>query len=184
MAIEFTPAEVEKAMANDPEVREGLEAFVKEVTEYAKSIAPVFGETGRAEHRKAPPEGEPGAYRDSIVGEVLNANRGRVSTDDYKAFWIEFGAKHMPEYAVFAKTAAHFGGTGPDGVDGGVQSSQEHYRREREKLREMTEHAGSYTSAAFEVQKKSVERATAERSAAFKAARSRGRVGGRRGRSR
>lgn len=67
----------------------------KEAADYARSIAPV----------------DEGDYRDSIHVEDLPDRRGmpgkRVVADDFKAHLIEYGSKHNPEFAVFARTADH-----------------------------------------------------------------------------
>lgn len=71
--------------------------------EFWKSIAPV----GKAEDR----DDHPGQYRDSIRYEIKRTSEGegkvRVYTKDYKAHWIEYGAKHMPKYACMEKTRTY-----------------------------------------------------------------------------
>jgi hypothetical protein len=88
-------------------IAEQVHAKALEVAEYARSIAPVY--KGRD------PRAKPGEYRDSITVEEIPEHRGlpaeRVITRDWKAHWIEFGTAKWPEHAVFAQTAAHFGGT-------------------------------------------------------------------------
>jgi hypothetical protein len=166
MSIEF---EITEAMKSDPEIDEKLNKLANEVCEFAQSIAPVFGETGHDERRESPPNDEPGAYRDSIHVEERKGNHvRRVVSYDYKAIWIELGSAHMPEYAVFAKTAAHFGGTGPDFGDD-VENAQQGLREEVEKLSKMR--AEGHSAEAIEKQERAVKSARASRSAAFRASR-------------
>lgn len=92
-------------------VREAVDAKAAAVQEYWKSIAPVFNPDDPKEHRKEPPYGDPGDYRDSITVVDMsddNGFRDRVKPTDFKAKWIEFGSKHMPKYAPMAKTKAQF----------------------------------------------------------------------------
>lgn len=90
-------------------VKAGVEKKAQAAAEYWASIAPVFGDL--PPKRDAPAYGAPGAYRDSItVQDMSDADgaRMRVQDTDFKAKWIEFGNKHMPEYAPRAKTKAQF----------------------------------------------------------------------------
>jgi hypothetical protein len=90
-----------------PELHAVLLAEAERGKEFARSIAPV----GTASHiLKSGYVDNPGDYRDSIEATVVQGHRrqiGRVSTSDYKRFWIEYGAKHMPKYAVLRKTLDH-----------------------------------------------------------------------------
>lgn len=166
-------------MLASAEVDVELDAKAREVAEYAKGLAPVFGETGHDEKRADPPEGAPGDYRDSIHVTLApkKPHARRIITDDYKAVWIEMGSRHMPEYAVFAKTAAYFGGTGPDGVHETVQHAQRHLRNEVEKLAKFA--AEGAAAERITAQKRSVSEAREARSAAYRAARPRRRGRGR-----
>lgn len=176
-----------------PEVMIAVEKLAKEVVEYAQGIAPVFSvERG---HRNAPPHDSPGAYRDSIHAETPRIDGDtvtvRVVTNDYKAWWIEYGSRHMPEYAVFAQTAAAFGGTGPDMASEQVATAQGILRAALQDLKlarampSHTEHDGFQKAAAIAKAKQGVEQARSSRGAASRAAarNSRGR-GGRGGRRR
>ncbi len=98
----ITQAEIDEAMADD-EIDSGLNDLANEVRDYWQSIAPVGTEEEGDEN--------PGQYRDSIHVERSVQHDGFVViTSDFKAYWIEFGAKHMPEYAPAQHTAEHFGG--------------------------------------------------------------------------
>jgi len=151
------------------EIEHELDKFCDKVIEYAKGIAPVFGDL--PPKRGEPSIGDPGDYKNSIrqlPGHRKPGHR-RVGSDDFKAIWIEVGTRHMPEYAVFSKTAKYFGGTGPI-IDEGVQRAQSHLRGELEKLDKLiAEGAGQRITA----QRRSVDQARAARSAAFNAVRPR-----------
>lgn len=150
------------------EIEHELDQFAHKVIEYAKGIAPVFGDL--PPKRDEPGIGAPEDYKNSIrelPGHRKPGHR-RVGSDDPKAIWIEVGTVHMPEYAVFTKTAKYFGGTGPI-IDEGVQQAQDQLRGELERLAKLTAigAAGHHIAA----QQRAVERARQARSAAFKAAR-------------
>lgn len=161
-------AEIAAQVLGAAEVHVALDEFAHEVADYAKSVAPVFGDL--PPHREAPKHGGPGDYRDSIHVEPVRVGAlvRRVISRDFKAVWIELGSSHMPEYAVFAKTAAYFGGTGPV-IDEGVQSAQGKLREELEKYAKMAAVGASELEVAEQV--RNVERARRARSAAFRAAR-------------
>lgn len=183
MSIE---AEIAAQFAGAVEVEHAVEKFAHKVAEYAKSLAPVFGDL--PPRRGEPAHGEPGDYRDSIKVEhpprATAVPTRRVISRDFKAAWIELGTRHMPEYAVFAKTAAYFGGTGPT-IDEGVEHAQGHLRRELETLAKLraghagTMHEAIAKSKSIAEQKRAVDQARMTRSAAFKAARGGGRRRGR-----
>lgn len=97
------------------QIRRELRAVAEDAAEYARSIAPV----------------DEGDYKKSIHTEDLDDVNGlparRVIADDYKAIWIEYGTKEpgpTPEFAVFAKTADHFGG---DQRGGGFSTTAESF---------------------------------------------------------
>ncbi|GFG72693.1 hypothetical protein [Mycobacterium botniense] len=108
----------------------------------------------------------------------------RVISRDKKAVWIEIGTSHMPEYAPFTKAAAMFGAeggpsfssTGRDSMaDEGVAYAHAHLRAELERFAKLSaEGAAAHEIAAAA---RDVRQARIARSAAFKAARSRGRRG-------
>ena len=161
-------AEILAQMAVSIEVEHHLDKFAKEVADYAKSIAPVFGD--QPPKRGEPGIGEPGDYRDSIAVERIAAKvpTRRVISRDPKAIWIELGSRHMPEYAVLAKTAAYFGETGPV-IDEGVEIAQGKLREGLEKLAKLS----AVGAAAHEVTEaeRAISAARQARSSAFKAAR-------------
>lgn len=90
-------------LRTSPELRAVLENLGSKGVQYAKGIAPVGG--ARDPH--------PGAYRDSINYEIHQGKTRmslRIGARDQKAHWIEFGAKHMPEYGVLTKTLDYLKG--------------------------------------------------------------------------
>jgi hypothetical protein len=177
MSIE---SEILVQAAGAAEVQHELDKLAHEVCEYAKSLAPVFGETGHDERRGSPPEGEPGDYRDSIHVEKVHRDPDvrRVISRDYKAIWIEIGTRHMPEYAVFTKTGAYFGSdTGPSFAPGSGRRSMEEegVAHAHKSLREELEHLAKLTAegaAVHEIDaaRSRVSAARLARSAAFRAA--------------
>jgi hypothetical protein len=178
MAIDFEFAELLKqAMKTDVTVLAATDHLAGEVRDYAKSLAPVFGDL--PPHRGSPPHGAPGDYKDSIkvVSHPTEPLGRRVISNDFKALWIEVGSRHMPEYAVFTKTAKYFGGTPPI-LSAGVQDAQHHLRGELEKLGKLMAtsavglKAGIAKAEAIAKQRRIVESARTARSQAFNAARS------------
>lgn len=158
------------------EVEHELDKFAEKVRDHARGLAAVFGQTGRDDRRSAPPEGEPGDFRDSIkVRTTGKPGHRHVGSNSPIALWQEVGTRHFPEDAIFAKTAKYFGGTGPI-IDEGVQHAQGKLRGELERLEKLT--AAGAASHHIAAQRRAVESARTARSAAFKAAR--GRRGGRR----
>jgi hypothetical protein len=107
-------AEIEKAIEESPEVNAGLIKKAEEVqaywVEYWNSIDhPESREhtlrSGYVEH--------PGDYAKSIKVQFIHEHgekKARVSANDYKMYWIEYGAEHMPEFAPRQATLDHFGG--------------------------------------------------------------------------
>jgi hypothetical protein len=186
VAIDFEfVALCKAAMATDVTVMAATDHLANEVADYAKGLAPVFGD--RDPRRGSPSYGEPGDYKDSIkVTPSPSEPLGRrVGSDDFKAIWIEVGSRHMPEYAVFTRTAAYFGGTPPI-LNEGVRNAQHHLREQLEKLAKLTAvgaiglKAGVARSKAITAQKHEVTKARNARSAAFNAARGPRRRGRRR----
>lgn len=171
-------AEILAQLGGTIEVTHALDEKAAEMRDFAKSIAPVFGD--KPPKRDEPPMGgSPGQFRDSITVENVAGEtdvRRVISRDDPVAGWQELGTRHMPEYAVFAQTAAHFGGTGPV-IDEGVQHAQHKLRESLETLAKLrAEHAvgsAAHRASRIAAQKRTVNQARLERSAAFKAARPR-----------
>ncbi len=110
-ALGITQADIDEAMADD-EVDEGLNDLGNAVVAYAKSISPV-GDPAQGDDN-------PGQYRDAWHLE-RHGDGFHAVNDDFKAYWVEFGNAHMPEYAVAQHTAEHFGG---DVKVGGVLASE------------------------------------------------------------
>lgn len=184
-------AEMSRAMRG-PEVMIAAEKLAGEVVAYAQSIAPVFGD--KAPHRNAPPHGAPEDYKNSIHALAPRIDGDSViipiRSDDYKAWWIEYGSRHMPEYAVFSRTAEHFGGTGPDMASEQVATAQGILRHALEDLahaRALPGHTtaqGMDKAAAISKARQRVESARNSRSAAGRAAARNSRGRGGRGRRR
>lgn len=107
--VTFLPDQValEVYLQTDPTLRAALLAEAERGVLFAKSIAPV----GKKEHKlKSGYVEQPGDYRDSIHATVTQGHRRQVAhveATDYKRFWVEYGAKHMPKYAVLRKTKDH-----------------------------------------------------------------------------
>lgn len=163
------------------EIERELDKFARRVADHAKSLAPVFGETGVDERRGAPPEGDPGDYRDSIhVDETRHVGRRRVISRSKLAIWIEIGTRHMPEYAVFTRTAKFFGAKGgPSFSSGGRDSMADHgvahaHERLRDELETLAKLRATNAAAHhITAQRRAVEQARQARTAAFNAARPR-----------
>jgi len=114
-------AEAGGLIANSVVMRERMEAAAKRGVELAQSYAPVGDRTHTLKDGHVD---EPGAYRDSITGTAVFEDgfwRGRVRASDYKAWWVEFGAAHMPKYATMRKAredlGAELGGVYDDAAD-------------------------------------------------------------------
>jgi hypothetical protein len=178
--------EILAQMVGAHEITDGLDKLAKDVCDFAKSIAPVFGDL--PPHRDAPADGDVGEYRDSIQVEDVHGHPDvrRVISRDKKAIWIEIGTKHMPEYAVFTRAAALFGAEGGPSfsasgrdsmADAGVHHAHHKLRDELETLAKLkaTGAAAHHISA----QRGVVNQARIARSAAFTAARPRSRGRGR-----
>jgi hypothetical protein len=161
----ITQDDVDAAMADD-DVDGELNDLANEVRDYWRSIAPV----GRAEDG----DENPGQYRDSIHVE-RHGDGFHVLSEDFKAYWIEFGAKHMPEYAPAQKTAEHFGGSavGLGGVlaDEGIQNAQGELRVAKAKHRDLIEAKAG--NAKLVASQEKIARAERKRTAAFTARRKR-----------
>lgn len=159
----ITQDEIDAAMAED-DVDGGLNDLANEVRDYWRSIAPV----GRAEDG----DENPGQYRDSIRVE-RHGEGFHVLSDDFKAYWIEFGTSHMPEYAPAQKTAEQFGGAsvsvGGALADEGVQNAQGAVRVAKAKHQDLIE--GKASNAKLVASQERIGRLERSRSAAFTARR-------------
>lgn len=117
-------AEIAEKIRRDAEVRVKSKEQAEEVRDYARSIAPVrtgkFAASIKVEKRGDGPNGLPHYW---------------VGTRDWRAHFIEYGTgpdpddsqspfgpnTPTPEFAVFAKIAAHFGGTTDSGIEAEVE---------------------------------------------------------------
>lgn len=155
------------------EAERHLDRFAHQIAEEIRDLTPIFGD--HPPKRDEPGIGEPGDLKASIhVNPIARPGRRRIESDDPKVFWAEMGAKHFPEVGMFARVAALHGGSGPDFAEA-VEHAQSNYRREAQKLEKLVAEGNPGSIAA---QRVALERARLQRSAAFKASRSRG--GGRR----
>jgi hypothetical protein len=100
MAVEFIPDKsgLGAFLRTSSDLRAELNRIGRIGLDYARSIAPV-----------GDPATDPdsGAYRDSLWAEVqVGPSRMvlRVGSTDYKRYWIEHGAKHMPKHRVLGRT--------------------------------------------------------------------------------
>ena len=111
-------AEIETAMSASPRINAHGMAQAVKGRDYWKSIAPV----GTHEHvLSSGYVDRPGQYRDATrikVVRVRGIKRWRVFNDDFKRFWIEFGAKHMPKFACRERTVQYMRHGGGGGLGG------------------------------------------------------------------
>lgn len=167
------------AMAvKDAGAKKALRDKGKQVAEVWKGHAPVFGD--RDPRRAVPEHGEPEDYKNAItVGEPFVNKEGnlelRVGNDDFKAVWIELGARHMPIYAPATQTMRELGAEdGPivtSGDQRGIDEAQHHLVGELEHLAELRG-VGAHADHIARAQAR-VDAARQARSAAFKAAKPR-----------
>jgi hypothetical protein len=160
----ITQDDIDEAMADD-NVDGELNDLANEVRDYWQSIAPVG--------KKADGDENPGQYRDSIHVE-RHGEGFHVLTEDFKAYWIEFGTSHMPEYAPAQKTAEQFGGDVQLGgvlADAGIMNAQSDVRVAKAKHRDLVEAKAS--NAKLIASKERIARLERKRSAAFTARRKR-----------
>lgn len=159
----ITQAEIDAAMAED-DVDGELNDLANNVCDDAKGISPV----GRAEDG----DENPGQYRDAWHVE-RHGEGFHVVNDDFKAYWIEFGTSHMPEYAVAQKVAEMYGGSsvsvGGALADEGVQNAQGAVRVAKAKHQDLIE--GKAGNAKLVASQERIARAERSRSAAFTARR-------------
>lgn len=86
-------------LRTSPEIRAYLEDLGKKGVEYAKSIAPVGSRVTK--------HSVPGQYRDSLKYEIrVGRSRMylRIYSDDFTAWWVEYGSKHNTKRAVLRRT--------------------------------------------------------------------------------
>lgn len=96
---DFIPqSEIDDYLENSPEVLAGKLELANEVVEYARSISPE----------------DTGEYKDGIKVRRYGSTGVGVVWTDPKSNIIEYGSEDTPEFAVRARTEAHFnhGGSG------------------------------------------------------------------------
>jgi hypothetical protein len=96
-------------LMTDPDLAAGLLEIGNDVLKAAQDIAPI----GSAPHDK-----DPGEYRDSLyIEKHVSPSRMsvRVGSKSFKAWWIEYGTKHTPKFAVLRRAL--------DSVNGGARSA-------------------------------------------------------------
>lgn len=92
--MDFIPREeVDAALEDDPDVVKVKSGFADEVVEYAQSISPE----------------DSGEYKNGIR-KRRRGNGFSIEFTDPKSNLIEYGTEDTPEFAVRAKTEAHFQG--------------------------------------------------------------------------
>lgn len=90
--MDFIPkAEIDRALEEDPDVVKAKMGFADKVVDYAKSISPV----------------DSGKYRDGIR-KRRRGNGVSIEFTDPISNIIEYGSEDTPEFAIRAKTEAHF----------------------------------------------------------------------------
>jgi hypothetical protein len=94
-------------LRTSPELREHLKALGVKGVDYARGIAPVGARTTKTT--------APGQYRDSLQYEV-RTGRSRmylvIFSNDYTAWWQEYGSKKTPKRAVLRRTLDYLAGSG------------------------------------------------------------------------
>lgn len=114
MASEYQPDLIglRAYLMTDPVLSEELEKLAKRVLTEAQRLAPV----GEAPHDKTP-----GEYRDSLyMQKHISKSRMsfRIGSTSKKAWWIEYGTKHMPKFAVLRRAL--------DSITRGAQSPSDY----------------------------------------------------------
>lgn len=97
VSLAISDAEIQAVLREDPFIRASLEAMAHKGIAFAQSISPV----GSAPHDK-----HPGIYQASFGWEMhMTKTRMvlRIGNKDQKAWWIEYGAAHMPKFAVLRR---------------------------------------------------------------------------------
>lgn len=131
-------AEVGLFLRTNPELRKYLEDLGRKGVEYARSIAPVGSRITR--------HTSPGQYRDSLRYEVTAGKTRmtlRIVSDDFTAWWQEYGSKKVPRRAVLRRTldylatghaqaaASYAGSAEYDATNAGTQQKRAARRRSR-----------------------------------------------------
>lgn len=95
-------------LKTNPELHAYLEDLGRKGVAYARNIAPVGTKTTKTT--------KPSQYRNSLQYEVkVGKSRMylRVFSDDYTAWWIEYGSKKVPKYAVLRRTLDYLASGAP-----------------------------------------------------------------------
>lgn len=110
----FGVGAVEAALADSIVVREALIAKAKEVQEMWVEYWESFDHPHSRVHTLRSGYVErPGDYSKSIRIKYMSHGRfmkARITAHDFKAHWIEYGSRHMPEFAPRAAMLSYFGG--------------------------------------------------------------------------
>lgn len=109
---------LEAEIASSLVVKEALMKRAEEVRQFWVAYWESFDHPFSREHTLRSGYVErPGDYAKSIKVKFIEGGieaghlfKARVTAHDYKAHWIEYGSKHMPEFAPRAATLSHFGG--------------------------------------------------------------------------
>jgi len=99
VTFQFNYAEIGVFLRSNPELRAYLDDLGRKGVQYARSIAPVGTRSTKYTH--------PGQYRDSFHYEVKDSKTRmyvRIFSDDFTAWWIEYGSIKVPKYAVLRRT--------------------------------------------------------------------------------
>lgn len=111
----FGAGAIEAAIAESAEIQAALRERAEEVRQFWIDYWEAFDHPHSRTHTLRSGYVEnPGDYSKSIRIEYMESGTGfmkaRITAHDYKAHWIEYGSRHMPEFAPRAATLDHFGG--------------------------------------------------------------------------
>lgn len=109
----FGAGAIEKYIRHDAVVRVALMARAEEVRDMWIEYWESFDHPHSRVHTLRSGYVErPGDYSKSIKIKFIEypMPKARVKAHDYKAHWIEYGSKHMPEFAPRAAMLRYFGG--------------------------------------------------------------------------
>lgn len=138
VTFQFDYVELGVFLRTNPELRAYLDDLGRKGVGYARTIAPVGTRTTKTTH--------PGQYRDSLKYEVTTGKTRmtlRIFSDDYTAWWLEYGSKHTAKYAVLRRTldylrsgqaqqpSAYGGISAYDAANTGTQLKRATRRRQR-----------------------------------------------------
>lgn len=110
----FGAGAIELALAESVAVRHALKVKAEEVQDMWVTYWESFPHPhSRVHSLRSGYVERPGDYSKSIRIKYMEHGRfikARITAHDYKAHWIEYGAKHMPEFAPRAAMLSYFGG--------------------------------------------------------------------------